>query len=189
MARRAVNTPLPIEGTGISLRALVFRDAAAVAQMVSDPEVIKQTLTMSTPYRLEEAEDWIGQELAGNGKKRQVLVVEAASSKALIGTVSVEVKRRFFRPYGMIGYWIGRPYWGQGFGSEALKIFLDYCAEEMALHRFEAKVFDDNEASQRVLEKNGFQRSGKVRLFVPKRGGWRRVYLYRLRSMGVVSKG
>src|SRR5690606_30816290 len=58
-----------------------------------------------------------------------------------------------------VGYWYGRPYWGQGFASEALAAFL---FEAQRLGRLEAGHFADNPASGRVLEKNGFAYTGET---------------------------
>ncbi len=51
-----------------------------------------------------------------------------------------------------IGYWIGRPYWGMGIASRALRLFLDF-VEFRPLH---AHVAKHNIGSIRVLEKCGF---------------------------------
>lgn len=57
---------------------------------------------------------------------------------------------------GDVGYWIGTPYWGRGFGSEALRL-----ATHLAFHYLEAQslfawVFVGNAGSRAVLEHNGF---------------------------------
>lgn len=65
----------------------------------------------------------------------------------------------------LVGYWLGEPYWGQGIVSEALSLMVSYafsqkCAEAInngdPISRLEAAVFAYNEASARVLAKNGF---------------------------------
>jgi RimJ/RimL family protein N-acetyltransferase len=58
-----------------------------------------------------------------------------------------------------IGYWYGRPYWGQGYASEALGGFL---SEARKLGALSSGHFIDNPASGRVLEKNGFAYTGEV---------------------------
>jgi RimJ/RimL family protein N-acetyltransferase len=52
-----------------------------------------------------------------------------------------------------VGYWLGRPAWGQGIASRALRLFLDW-ERERPLHAF---VIETNLASRRVLEKAGFE--------------------------------
>jgi RimJ/RimL family protein N-acetyltransferase len=57
----------------------------------------------------------------------------------------------------MVGYWIGRPFWGRGIASEALGLFL----LEEAARPLLATVAAHNAASQRVLEKAGFELVGR----------------------------
>ncbi len=57
----------------------------------------------------------------------------------------------------LVGYWIGREFWGQGIASGALKLFL----EEVKYRPFHAHVVKHNVASIRVLQKCGFMISGE----------------------------
>lgn len=58
---------------------------------------------------------------------------------------------------GEIGYWIGVPYWGQGFIPEAVRELMRYGFEELDLKTIWCAHFDVNEKSKRVQEKCGFQ--------------------------------
>ncbi|MFH8464499.1 GNAT family N-acetyltransferase [Streptomyces sp. NPDC017991] len=64
-----------------------------------------------------------------------------------------EEDRRF------IGYWLGRPYWGRGIGTEALALFL----REESTRPLYADPFAGNTASVRLLERHGFRHAGTVR--------------------------
>lgn len=57
-----------------------------------------------------------------------------------------------------IGYWFGRPYWGRGIGTKAVRLFLE---REKARPLY-ADPFSGNEGSVRLLEKCGFERDGTV---------------------------
>jgi ribosomal-protein-alanine N-acetyltransferase len=59
-----------------------------------------------------------------------------------------------------IGYWLGEPFWGQGLATAALVQLLQKLGEESTLTRVFAKVYEENTASMRVLEKAGFHRTG-----------------------------
>jgi RimJ/RimL family protein N-acetyltransferase len=54
-----------------------------------------------------------------------------------------------------VGYWVGKPYWGQGVASEALSLYLQR-RDFPKTPRIIAKVVKQNLGSQRVLLKNGF---------------------------------
>ncbi|MGH9880451.1 MAG: GNAT family N-acetyltransferase, partial [Pyrinomonadaceae bacterium] len=61
------------------------------------------------------------------------------------------------------GYWLARPYWGQGIMTDAVRVFVRYAFSELGLLRLTAHVFESNIASARVLEKNGFKLEGHLR--------------------------
>lgn len=56
-----------------------------------------------------------------------------------------------------IGYWIGKPYWGQGLIPEAVKALLQRCFNELALDVVWCGYYDGNIKSKRVCEKCGFK--------------------------------
>ncbi len=55
-----------------------------------------------------------------------------------------------------IGYWIGRPFWGQGLIPEAVRELLRYCFEDKGAQRVWCSHCAGNEKSKRVIEKCGF---------------------------------
>lgn len=60
-----------------------------------------------------------------------------------------------------IGYWIARPYWNQGICTEALRWMIDYCFNHAHLTLLWSDFFLDNPASGHVMEKCGFQDTGR----------------------------
>lgn len=56
-----------------------------------------------------------------------------------------------------IGYWIGKPYWGQGFIPEAVKALLSRCFNELDLDAVWCGYYEGNSKSKRVCEKSGFK--------------------------------
>lgn len=56
-----------------------------------------------------------------------------------------------------IGYWIGKPYWGQGLIPEAVKALLSRCFHELNLDAVWCGYYDGNAKSKRVCEKSGFR--------------------------------
>lgn len=57
----------------------------------------------------------------------------------------------------IVGYWIGKPYWNQGFCTESLQLVIRHAFEENHLGALVSSHFVDNLASGRVLEKCGFK--------------------------------
>lgn len=60
-----------------------------------------------------------------------------------------------------VGYWIARPYWGQGICTEALKLVIGHCFQEKGFNTLWGSYFPSNPASGRVMEKCGFVDTGK----------------------------
>jgi RimJ/RimL family protein N-acetyltransferase len=58
-----------------------------------------------------------------------------------------------------VGYWLGRPFWGRGVGTRALRLFL----QREQTRPLYADPSSGNPASVRLLEKCGFERAGTVR--------------------------
>lgn len=97
---------------------------------------------------------------------------------AIAGTMSVNDILRGALQLGNIGYWVDRKRAGRGLASAALAEVVEFAFGELGLHRLEAGTLPDNFASQRVLEKNGFDRIGLARSFLRIAGDWRDFYLF-----------
>ena len=62
------------------------------------------------------------------------------------------------------GYWLGEEYWNRGIISESIMLYTNYLFKTIkGLQRIEAAVFSWNDASKKVLEKNGFKFEGILR--------------------------
>lgn len=61
-----------------------------------------------------------------------------------------------------VGYWIARPYWGQGICTEALRLMIDHVARTTDIRSMVSGHFVDNPASGRVMEKCGFVPTGEI---------------------------
>jgi ribosomal-protein-alanine N-acetyltransferase len=72
-----------------------------------------------------------------------------------------------------VGYFVAQSHTGRGLATEAVAAVLDFAFREADLHRVEAGTLVDNLASQRVLEKNGFERIGIARRYLKIAGEWR----------------
>ena len=61
-----------------------------------------------------------------------------------------------------VGYWIGKPFWNQGYCTEALREMIDYCFNSKGFLTLWADHFVDNPASGKVMEKCGFRDTGDI---------------------------
>ena len=73
-----------------------------------------------------------------------------------------------------------RSVWGQGYGSEAVRLRTAYAFREMGLERLEADSLAENTAMHRALEKAGYQRVGVRHRYIYGNGSWHDSYLFEL---------
>jgi RimJ/RimL family protein N-acetyltransferase len=69
-----------------------------------------------------------------------------------------------------IGYWIGEPYWGKGYGNEVVRLGLDAAFSQPRICRVFARVFEGNVASEKILLKKRFEPEGELKQHIFKRG-------------------
>ena len=61
------------------------------------------------------------------------------------------------------GYWLGKPYWGKGYATEAGRRVVTFAFEELNAEKLKAGWYYDNPKSGRVLEKLGFKLTGEAK--------------------------
>jgi len=144
------------------LRAPRREDVKAVAALANDRRIAENTLKLPHPYGLIDAEQWIA---ATNTRPGETTLLIEREGEA-IGACGFDI-RNGVEPE--IGYWIGVPFWGQGYATEAARALIDYAFEERGHATLVAGARVSNAASRRVLEKCGFQ--------------WTGVALYRFRAI------
>ena len=79
-----------------------------------------------------------------------------------------------------IGYIIDPARQRRGFATEAVSAMLDFCFDQLGLHRVQAFIHPDNAASRRLVEKLGFRREGLLRDNLRVGDAWRDDMLYAL---------
>ncbi len=77
-----------------------------------------------------------------------------------------------------IGYWIGKPYWGQGLIPEAVKALLARCFNDLHLNAVWCGYYEGNNKSKRVCEKCGFRFHHTIKDIVSPLGDKRTEHLY-----------
>jgi RimJ/RimL family protein N-acetyltransferase len=143
------------------LRPLEARDALPISRLASDWDVARQTAQIPHPYPLTVADQWI----ASLGADEFVRAIEFEGE--LIGACGFVANG----PHeAEIGYWLGRPYWGRGFATEAARALVAHCFLNLGHKRLTCCHFTDNPASARVIRKLGFRRTGTCRTWCAARG-------------------
>jgi ribosomal-protein-alanine N-acetyltransferase len=91
----------------------------------------------------------------------------------IVGLIALADVIREVLQAGNIGYFVSKECNGRGLATRAVADVVDFAFGEAGLHRLEAGTLVDNFASQRVLEKNGFERFGLARKLLKINGEWR----------------
>jgi ribosomal-protein-alanine N-acetyltransferase len=155
---------LPILRTErLTLRPFEAADAPLIKQLAGEREVALNTQMIPHPYPDGAAEEWIAAQVE---KNEQGSFTFAIDDGRLVGGIGLRVQREFDRAEA--GYWLGVPYWGRGYATEALGAIIRYGFGELKLNRIYAGYFNRNAASGRVMEKNGMKREGVLRQHVRK---------------------
>jgi ribosomal-protein-alanine N-acetyltransferase len=130
---------------------------------VADDFMVARWMTRAFPhpYTLRDAEEWIAISTSDARGCNYAIDVDGT----VAGGIGLE-------PFGgersgtaAFGYWLGRAYWGRGIGTDAARTLSDHALSAGRLRRLDARVFAQNVASARVLEKAGFQLEGTLRSF------------------------
>lgn len=94
------------------------------------------------------------------------------------GTIGLVTKDDLDIKTAELGYWIGEPFWNKGIATKVIKLIVKYGFEELSLQKIQASVFAYNDASIKVLLKNGFQRDGIFQNLISKNNAFYDEYRY-----------
>jgi RimJ/RimL family protein N-acetyltransferase len=142
------------------LRPFRRTDAAEFARLAGEWAVAAMTSDIPHPFTQKQAIAWLK---PVRGEVRFAVQREGR----LVGGVGF-----YRRPSGVaeIGFWLGRPWWGHGYATEATWAVVQYGVRNRNLPGFSSAHFVDNPASGRVLLKLGFQPAGRGYIACTARG-------------------
>jgi len=142
------------------LRQVKDADAVALSKYGSNLDIARMTGSFPHPFPLISAEFKIMylRSLRERDLAYPYAVTELGSDD-MIGIMDL-FRKDLFSPLE-IGYWIAEPYWGKGYAYEAGEAILGAAINAFGTMTFKAGVFADNPASQRVLDKLGFEQTGE----------------------------
>jgi RimJ/RimL family protein N-acetyltransferase len=139
------------------LRPVRERDAECLAALADNYKVAVMLSRLPYPYRIEHARDFISW-VEGKQDDEGIFAITLKLAETFIGVCSYELRDE---EEPELGYWLGEPYWGKGYMSEAVQAVLSHA---FTVNRHEKLVSGcrlQNHASRRVLEKAGFERVGR----------------------------
>ena len=159
-----------IETRRLWLRWPRMADAAAVARLAGEKQVAEMTARLPHPYQQRDGEAYVLESRHANaeGRGMRFAITLLERPEQPIGSIGVQ-----FPDVGEpeFGYWLGTPFWGRGYATEAAQALIDVAFGISKVSALRASVHPINGASRRVLEKCGFAFSGSGMIDAPARGG------------------
>lgn len=148
--------PAFLEGDAVSLCTITPDDVAFLERVVND-ERVRRDIAGYEPVHRHQEEDWV--ESVGEDGGVDLLIVADGEP---VGTIGLKPPNETWG-VAEVGYVVDPDRWGNGYCTEALGLLVEYAFSERRLAKLYATVYDGNDASRRVLEKNGFEREGRLR--------------------------
>lgn len=137
------------------LRPPHVEDIPDIARLAADLRIASMLARMPHPYGEAEARAFVD----GSRKRASgcVYAITIADSGAFVGCAGLDAKEHGLE----LGYWIGEPFWGRGYATEAAHALVDvaFRASEIATLHVACRAI--NPASRRVIYKCGFQYAGQ----------------------------
>jgi len=134
----------------LTLRPFSLDDALRMSQLAGNIRVAETTLNVPHPYQPDMARSWISTHEAGwTERKNIVYAITLTETGELLGTIGLhDIKP----DQAELGYWIGEPYWGRGFCTEAAKAVIAFSFEILELSKVVAEHLKSNPASGAVMK-------------------------------------
>jgi RimJ/RimL family protein N-acetyltransferase len=153
---------IPVLATSrLTLRPFVPADAADVRRLAGDRAVADTTLNIPHPYEAGMAEAWIAAHPMLFARGENLVLAIGLPQTPVIGAISLRFSIE--HAHAELGYWIGVPYWGQGYATEAARAIVAHAFDAEPTHRVYAQHVSRNQASGRVMQKIGMRHEGRLR--------------------------
>jgi RimJ/RimL family protein N-acetyltransferase len=142
-----------LETERLTLRKPTLADVKAIARLANDRRIAENTRRLPHPYLQDHAVEFV--RAMADENRETVFLIE--NNYTPIGMVGIDWRQP---DAPELGYWLGIEYWGQGFGTEAVRAVIDFTFEEFNIEHLISGARVTNPSSRNILEKCGFQWSG-----------------------------
>ena len=149
------------------LNGLKAADIPQIVTYAGDERIAATTLNIPHPYQEEDAIYWISKTQEGFKKQSQyTFAVRLQNTRALIGGIGLIMETRFNR--AVLGYWLGVPFWNQGYTTEAASAIAHFGFETLGLNKIYATHLKSNPASGKIMQKIGMIQEGTFKQHIKK---------------------
>lgn len=160
----------------LTLRPLQAEDAAVFHRLINDWEICARLPDAPFPYPAALAVEWIEAAAQDREARRaeQFALVKTDTSE-ILGVAGLRLAKG--QKSAELGYWLGKAYWNKGYGLEAAQRLTEWGFAVLPVEQIVAVVAADNDVSERILRRLGFEPTGKgTRAFLCRPGEKRPVH-------------
>ena len=147
-----------IETARLALGPATESDIPELVPLIGVREIAATTLRIPHPYEEKHAREFFATVPKENELR---IAIRLRGTGRLCGGIGLHPEMQ--HPRAELGYWIGVPFWGNGYATEAAKAVVRYGFEHFKFNRIYAAHFLGNDASGKVLQKIGMQYEGRMR--------------------------
>lgn len=165
-----------METSRLLLRHFKGSDAKDVQELAGSEEMARTTLSIPHPYPDGAAEAWIERtRLSAEKGDIYAFAMVRKDDEKLIGCASLRVSRS--HNHAELAYWVGYPFWGHGFATEAARRIVTFGFDELGLNRIFAAAMTKNPGSSKVMSKIGMKYEGTFPQHILKSGNYEDWYI------------
>ncbi len=157
-----MTVPQELRTARLLLRSFERGDVPLIVRLAGAREIAATTINIPYPYTEDDARRFLAHASEDSRTGRAVhFAITAPPSRNLCGAIGLTLAPPHRR--AELGYWIGKPFWGRGWATEAATAVVSFGFRVLGLNRIHASHYSGNLASQRVLEKIGMRYEGQSR--------------------------
>lgn len=159
------------QSSRLYLRKMTTDDVTIYHTWRNDIEVMRTTNPSIDLFTLDSTAEFVNHVILGSNTSKSYMIIDKESERpiGITSLIQIDFKNRNAECIIDIGE---KDYWRKGYGTEALKLLLDYSFLEVNLHRVSLRVFSFNEKAIKMYEKIGFKHEGISRDCIFREGKW-----------------
>jgi len=170
---------------GISIRAWMAEDAAAIARAINS-KAVQDNLRDGIPFPYTEQDGAAFIAAMTSAGRNDTFAFAITLNNEVVGSIGAFRQGNIHSRTAEMGYYIAKEHWGKGIATEAVRLLCDFVFGNTDIIRIYAEPFANNAASCRVLEKAGFAYEGTLRSNAVKNGNVVDMKLYaRIRETAI----
>jgi RimJ/RimL family protein N-acetyltransferase len=159
--------------TRLKLRPVEISDLEPIHALLILPETDEYN-TLGIPFSISVTENLLSTWIEDSNHMVVVaytFAIVLRDTGGFVGLISIKPGKPQYK-VAEIWFKLHTDFWGQGYGTEAVKEIIHFGFNDLSLHRIEAGCAVDNIASMKVMEKAGMKQEGRKRMCLPLKSGW-----------------